>query len=277
MSEWNEGILEALSHPIRRQILESLREKTSLSYTELLEHVNISNHGKLGFHLRRLKGFVERHPSTGKYLLTDMGQLASELAWDIRFIVSRGSRDLTQEPTRYVKRLVFGDHAFFLFNSANAKHDIAFSFLEAGLAKKEAAIYLVPEHRLDSESREVQKCGIGANCFRNAFTLMSADEWYLRKGKAQPKRILNNWLKLLKKKQDAGLTGLRVAGEMDVFLDNSLTKELLEYETLLGKKLQYDMCGLCIYDVHKIDEDLIVQLTKCHSHLISKDIAWKIA
>jgi len=277
LNYWDDEIIKALAHPIRRRIIESLRDRNTLSYNELLECLAISNHGKLGFHMRALKGFVERKPSTNKYRLTDKGQLAGELLWDIRFIISRGRRDLAQEPTRYVRRLVFGDHAFLLYDTQDAKREIAFSFLEAGLPKNEAVIYLASEHELDSESREIQRYGISADYFRTeAFTIMSADEWYLKKGKAQPKRIIANWLAFLLERQNAGFTGLRVAGEMDVFLDNAKSKELLRYETSLGKQLPFNVCGLCIYDTKKIDETLVNQLTKCHGHIISKDIAWKI-
>lgn len=105
MKNWDDEILRALAHPVRRLIIESLREKNVLSFNELLAYSEIVNHGKLGFHLRTLKGLVEREPSTGKYRLTDRGQLAGELIWDIQFIISRGGRDLQQEPTTHVRRL----------------------------------------------------------------------------------------------------------------------------------------------------------------------------
>lgn len=277
MKSWDDEILKTLAHPIRRRIIECLRDKNALSYSKLLEHLDIANHGKLGFHMRALKGFVKHEPSTKKYRLTDKGQLAGELLWDINFIISRGRRDLAQEPTRYVRRLVFGDHAFLLFDAEDVKREISFSFLEAGLPKNEAVVYLVSERKMDSESREIQRYGVSADYFqKEAFTIMSAEEWYLKKGKAQPKKIIANCLMLLKEKQKAGFTGLRVASEMEVFFDNAKTKELLEYEAALGRQFTYDVCALCLYNTNKVDEKQIVQLTKYHGHLISKDIAWKI-
>jgi len=274
----NDVILKAIAHPIRRRIIECLRDKHTLSYNELLEQLAIRNHGKLGFHMRALKSLVEHELSTKKYRLTDKGQLAGELIWDIRFIISRGGRDLAQEPTRYVQRLGFGDHAFLLFDTEDVKRDISFSFLEAGLPRGEATVYLVSECKLDSESKEVQRYGISADYFRTkAFTIMSAEDWYLKKGKAQPKRIITNLLTFLKEKEKAGFTGLRMAGEMNVFLDNAKIKELLKYEAMLGRQIAYNVCALCLYDTNKIDEKQIAQLTKCHGHLISKDMAWKIA
>ncbi len=276
MINWDEEIFKALSHPIRRLIIECLRDKKSLSYSEIIKIINIANHGKLVFHLRKLKGLVEHDSSTNKYHLTDRGLIAGELIWDIGFIISRGGRDLAQEPTRYVRNLKFGDHALFVYNGKDDRREIAFSYLEAGLPKNEAVIFLVPEQKIDSESREIQRYGISADHFRNeAFTIMSAEEWYLRKGKAQAKTIIDNFLKLVKMKQKAGFTGLRVTSEMRIFYENSKEKELLKYEKALGRKLAYDMCGLCMYDTALLGENQLFQLTKLHSYLISKDMAWK--
>lgn len=269
-------IHSALSHPIRRSILECLREKSALSFQELVKCTAIGNHGKLGFHIRSLTGLVEHDPSVKKYRLTDRGQLAAELIWDIRLVISRGGRDLPYEPTRYVRGLNFGDHAFLLYDTDDVKRQITFSFLEAGLAKDEAVVYLVPENKLDSESREIQRFGISDDFFRKkVFAVMSADEWYLRKGKAQAKTIIANWRKLANEKQKFGFKGLRVAGDMDVFFNHS-EKELFRYEAMLGRQFSPFICALCIYDQKLLDDKQVHHLTTCHSYLINRDWAWKM-
>jgi DNA-binding transcriptional ArsR family regulator len=274
LKDWDDEIHRALAHPIRRRIIKCLQEKDALSFRELLKYIGISNHGKLGFHIKALRGLVEREPTMKKYRLTDRGQLAGELIWDIHFIIDRGGRDLAHEPTRYVRRLRFGDHAVLYYDTEDVKREISFSFLEAGLPKGEAVVYLVSEHKLDSESREIQRCGISADYFRTeAFTIMSADEWYLKKGKAQAKTIIANWETLIKEKQKAGFTGLRGAGEMEIFFDNAKVEELLRYEAALDRQLAFDLCALCLYDTHRVDENQFVQLKKSHGHLILQDIA----
>ena len=274
LKDWDDEIHRALAHPIRRRIIECLQERNDLSFRELLKHVGVSNHGKLGFHIKALRGLVEREPSVKKYRLTDRGQLAGELILDIRFTIDRGGRDLAHEPTRYVRRLRFGDHAVLYYDTEDVKREITFPFLEAGLPKGEAVVYVVSEHKLDSESREIQRYGISADHFSTeAFTIMSADEWYLKKGKAQAKKIIANWQTLIKEKQKAGFTGVRGAGEMEVFFDNAKVKELLRCEAALGRQLAFDLCALCLYDTHRVDENQFVRLKKSHGHLISQDIA----
>jgi len=277
LKDWDDELHRALAHPIRRRIIECLQERNDLSFQELLKHTGITNHGKLGFHIRTLRGLVEREPSMKKYRLTDRGQLAGELIWDTRFIIESGGRDLAHEPTRYVRRLRFGDHAILYYDVEDVKREISFSFLEAGLPKNEAVVYIVSEHKLDSEGREIQRYGISADHFRTeAFTMMPAEEWYMKKGKAQAKTIVANWLTLLKEKQKAGFSGLRGAAEMEVFFDYAKTEELLRYEAALGRQLPPNLCALCLYETHRLDENQLAQLGKCHGHEILEDIAWVV-
>lgn len=142
-----------------------------------------------------------------------------------------------------------------MYDTDDVKRQITFSFLEAGLPKGEAVVYLVPEDKLDSESREIQRYGISDDFSRKkVFAVMSADEWYLRKGKAQAKTIIANWKKLAKEKQKIGFKGLRAASDMDVFFNHAKIKELLRYEAMLGRELPPYFCGLCIYDQKLLDD-----------------------
>jgi hypothetical protein len=83
--------------------------------------------------------------------------------------------------------------------------------------------------------------------------------WKLVYQGAEAKTIIENALKLLKTKQKAGFKGLRVATKMGIFLENAKEKELLKYETTLGKKLDFEVCALCMYDTAKLDETQLVQ------------------
>jgi len=275
LGDWDDQIHKALAHPIRRHVIECLQER-SLSFQELLKSVAISNHGKLGFHLKALEGLVEREPSMGKYRLTDRGQLAGELIWDARFIIARSGQDLTLKPPRYARRLRLGDHAILFYDTEDDMHEITFPFLEAGLLKGEAVVYVVPENEMYSEGQEIQRYGISVDRFhKEAFTLLSAEEWYLKKGKAQAETIIANWLTLTKEKQKVGFTGLCGATEMKVFFDYAKGEELLRYEAALGRYFALNLCGLCLYDTHRLDEKQFIQLNKSHGHSIFKGIALK--
>jgi DNA-binding transcriptional ArsR family regulator len=275
-NDWDDDVHKALAHPTRRRIIEYLIEKKFLSFTDMLKFTDVPNHGKLGFHLRALEGLVQRDPSTNKYYLTDRGLLAGELIWRFRSTMAEEGSSLMHEPLRYVRSLKLGDHAVLFYDTEEIKREISFPFLRAGLLKGEAVIYIVSENKWDSEKREFQRYGISVdNQRKEAFTIMSADEWYIRKGKAQAKTIVDNWLTLLKEKQKAGFIGLRAATEMISFFNYAKSKELLLYEATLGIQLAPALCGLCLYETRRLDEQQFIQLNHSHGHSIFKGIAFK--
>lgn len=68
------GLFKALSHPIRIKMVEHLQESVELSYTELLNLLNIDA-GHLNFHLK-IMGELIRKTKDGNYVLTDKGSVA---------------------------------------------------------------------------------------------------------------------------------------------------------------------------------------------------------
>jgi len=66
-----------LKHPIRQRIVLFLLEKKELAYMDLMNLVEITNTGKLNYHLKILGDLIEKNEN-GKYHLTDKGQLTSQ-------------------------------------------------------------------------------------------------------------------------------------------------------------------------------------------------------
>ena len=62
--------LTAIGHPLRRQILETVYETPSISYSQILARVNISS-GKLNFHLQKLDPFLAQ--VEGQYQISNEG------------------------------------------------------------------------------------------------------------------------------------------------------------------------------------------------------------
>ena len=74
-------LLRILSHEIRRDMLIILLEKKEQSFSELMNILEIDT-GKMSFHLRNLKQFIEQ-TTTGKYKLNKFGQNALNILKDI--------------------------------------------------------------------------------------------------------------------------------------------------------------------------------------------------
>jgi uncharacterized RDD family membrane protein YckC len=73
-------LFSVLSNKLRRDILSLLYEKKELSFSDLMNALDIDT-GKMSFHLRNLKMFLEQTPS-GKYRLNSFGQNALRLIRD---------------------------------------------------------------------------------------------------------------------------------------------------------------------------------------------------
>ena len=123
--------------------------------------------------------------------------------------------------------------------------------------------------QLDRESRQIQGYDINLD-LRQALTILSADEWYLRKGKARPETIIANFLTLHKEKQKRGFTETRIAGDIEAFFNHAKTTELLRYKKMLGRQFATKLCGLCLYDIRRLGENQLTQVIKCHGHIISQ-------
>ena len=258
-------------HHVNRKIIECPHAE-NLSFTDLLNKVGAEgNHGKFGYHLRTLSKFVELEPTTKKYHLTDRGKLLAGVIRDFRFLTSKG-----KEASRYAERLTIGDHAVAFYDNDDFKRQISFPFLNAGLSSGEATVYIVSEDKLDSEIREIKKHGMDLDRLpTEAFTIMSASEWYLRKGRAKAKTIVTNWQTLIHEKKKAGFTGVHAAGETAVFINNGKTEELLRYGEALGRQLAFDLCALCLYDKNILEKRHIARVFNCHGHIISKNLLGK--
>ena len=75
--DWS-SLHKILNDVTRRSILELLAEKEALSYTELMTLLQVTNTGRLNYHLKALGTLVSKD-NQGKYYLTERGQLAVNL------------------------------------------------------------------------------------------------------------------------------------------------------------------------------------------------------
>jgi predicted transcriptional regulator len=79
LSEVNWSSLhKTLGDNTRKSILELLKENDALTYTEIMAILNITNTGRLNYHLKALNGLISKDDQ-GKYHLTEKGQLAVNL------------------------------------------------------------------------------------------------------------------------------------------------------------------------------------------------------
>jgi len=76
-TDWS-SLHKILSDTTRRSILQLLSEKEALSYTEIMTLLQITNTGRLNYHLKSLGNLVSKD-DIGRYHLTEQGRLAASL------------------------------------------------------------------------------------------------------------------------------------------------------------------------------------------------------
>jgi len=96
-SEW---VLKAVSHELRRKILNLIYDYSFLNYSDLLRELDLTT-GKLNFHLKQLTGLIEKQREGG-YRLTPIGEKALEILKQVYSI----SED--EEQVNYFKTLQLG-------------------------------------------------------------------------------------------------------------------------------------------------------------------------
>lgn len=94
-------VIRALAHPIRRRVIEELAKEGSLSYKELMDRVGISDSGTFGFHLRNLKGLVEKN-ERGEYQLTQLGWKA----YDVLKILKGKVEEVKKKEKEWAKKVI---------------------------------------------------------------------------------------------------------------------------------------------------------------------------
>jgi DNA-binding transcriptional ArsR family regulator len=75
--DWS-SLHKVMSDITRRSILELLAEKEALSYTEIMTLLQVTNTGRLNYHLKSLGSLISKDDQ-GRYHLTEKGQLAVNL------------------------------------------------------------------------------------------------------------------------------------------------------------------------------------------------------
>ena len=103
-----EEIFDVLSHGIRRRIIELLGERGKLSYSEILEALNVDT-GSLNYHLGKMKKFYVKNED-GTYSLSSLGVTA--------YSILKYAEDSLNKPVIYGAR----ERKFGFFR------DLAFSF-----------------------------------------------------------------------------------------------------------------------------------------------------
>ena len=182
---------------------------------------------------------------------------------------------VAEKVIRYVRHLRPTNHVIFLYKSLEAKHNVLFNYVKAGLEKGEAAVYIASEEN-PSEIRDAMKrFGIEVEKHEKtgALRILGYNDHYIIEGKFNVQTTMGLWNKIYNEVMTKGFKGCRVTGEMACFFKHNLIQELIEYERALHSVLSIPIIGVCAYNANMVIKasnplDLYNELLKAHGTVL---------
>jgi hypothetical protein len=181
----------------------------------------------------------------------------------------------------YVRNLEVGNHGTFFYRSLDEKHEVLFNFLQAGFQKGEGAIYVASQETSKQIRRQMEDFGLNVKCLERDGVLRIADyyDWYIIDGEVNVSHMIESGLRMFDEAAEIGLKGMRGCGEVACFFEHGKEKELMEYELMIGRKLDFPTTALCAYDVNHVkslEGKLFFSLIKAHGAVVTSSFARQV-
>jgi len=190
---------------------------------------------------------------------------------------------VAEKAIRFVRNLRPTNHVIFLYESSEAKYNVLFNYLKAGLENGEAAVYIATEEKPSQIRDAMKRFGIEVEQHEKtgALRILGCNEFYIIEGKFNMRTTLG----LINKMHDEALTkgfkGWRGAGEMACFFEHNLTQELIEYERSLHRAFDIPIIAVCAYNANMVIKasnpmDLYNELLRAHGTVLFTGIDNKL-
>jgi len=181
----------------------------------------------------------------------------------------------------YVRDLKVGNHGIFFYRSSYEKHEVLFNFLQVGLQKGEGAIYVPSQETSKQIRKHMEGFGLNVKTLERdgVLRIFDYDDWYIIDGEADGSHTIMLANRVFEKAMEIGLKGLRACGEAACFFEHKKEKELVEFELMIGRKLDLPVTVLCAYDVNhakSLKEKLFFDLIKAHGSVVTSSFARKV-
>ncbi len=175
----------------------------------------------------------------------------------------------------YMEGLRPTNHLIFVYQTPEAKYNVLFNYLRAGLKKGEAAVYVTSEESPDQIREAMKRFAIDVEKTEKtgALHIVGYEDIYLEDGKYSPLATINSWNKLFNTALKNGFEGLRVTGETAWFFKHKLVPELIEYEKSLHKVMEIPMIAICAYNANNLNKskdplNIYAELARAHGTVL---------
>jgi hypothetical protein len=181
----------------------------------------------------------------------------------------------------YVRSLKAGNHGVFFYRSPHEKHEVLFNFLQAGFQKGEGVIYIATQETPTQIRRHMEDFGLNVKALERdgVLRIFGCDEWYIIDGEVNASHTMMLGKRVFDEAMEIGLKGLRGCGEAACFFEHKKEKELVEYELMIGRKLELPTTVLCAYDVNhakSLEDKFFFSLIKAHGSVVTSTFAREV-
>lgn len=185
------------------------------------------------------------------------------------------------ETLYYVRTLTVGSHSIFFYKTPSEKREVIFNFLQVGLTRGEGALYIASQETSQQIRKHMKDFGLNVTALERdgALRIIDYDGWYLVDGKVNPSYTLRLGERVLKEAMEIGLKGLRGCGEATCFFDHHQERALVDYERMIGKRIDLPATVLCAYDINQarsLEGLLFLDLMKAHGSVITRNFAQEV-
>ena len=176
---------------------------------------------------------------------------------------------------RFMEQLRPTNHLIFVYDSPEAKYNVLFNYLKAGLDMGEAGVYVASDEKPSQIREAMKQFGIKVEKHEEtgALRIFGYEDIYLVDGKFSITATINLWNKLYNEALKRGFKGLRVTGEVECFFKHNLIRELIEYEKALHTVLDIPMIAICAYNASMLNRskdpiNLYSELARAHGTVL---------
>jgi len=176
---------------------------------------------------------------------------------------------------RILKNLRPRDHVILFYESLEVKRNTLFSYIDRGLRKGEAGIYICSEESPEEIRNAMIDYGIDVKSHEKngALNILSYTEMYIRDGEFDLDFVMDTWNKWYNEAISKGFEGVRATGEMSCFIEHGLIDELIDYEHALHTVLDIPMTAICAYNAEKLTKvenpvDIYSELVRAHGKVL---------
>jgi len=174
----------------------------------------------------------------------------------------------------------WGSHFCLFYETEEDLIDILVPYFKAGLENNEFCMWVTSDALTEEEANDALIKAIpdyNRYLKRKQIQIIAHDQWYLKNGVFDLKRVLNAWIEKLDQALSAGFEGMRVTGDA-AWLEAKDWRNFAEYEVEINMAIdQYRMIVVCSYCVDKLGASEIIDVVDSHRFaLIRQEGKWRV-